>query len=111
MGRYRSTTPIGYSAERWPIHVYVEDDGTQRYVVVKPSGQAFYSNRNGVLVAPSDATVVEPSSNAGNFLGAAIGGVLGAFLGPFGAAAGAGLGAWLGGEIAKSEESTAGGEQ
>jgi hypothetical protein len=110
MGRYKTTTPIGRSAQGWPIFIYVEDDGAERYVVAKPTGEAIYSNRAGVPVAPADAGVMaEPSPNAGNFLGAAIGGLLGAVFGPLGAAAGAGIGAWIGGEISKDQEAKSAG--
>jgi len=90
------------SAGGWPIFIYVEDDGTERYVVAKPTerpstplARAFPSRR-----ASRCDTGAQP--NAGNFLGAAIGGFAGSRLGTFGAAAGAGIGAWLGERLRRS---------
>jgi len=104
MGRYKSAEPIARTREGWPILIYVEDDGTERYVVAHPQGRSYYSDRSGQEVSdPNAAAVSEPSANAGNLLGAGLVGILRAFLGPLGAAAGAGVGAWLGGEIAKEQ--------
>jgi uncharacterized membrane protein len=82
---------IGISREGYPVYLYT-DPATQltRFVVVLPDGRAFFSDKQGrILATPADTTP--------EVAGAILGGLIGLVFGPEGAILGALLGAVAGG--------------